>query len=127
MASGIRLRLERLTNPDMKRFVSEAVKAANDPQGKKLMTELNKYWASALKAAKEYDKLVAIIEKSTVQLKHRLEEVGDAAFGEVQSLISYANKELKPIAAAVSGFEKTEALIVKKYPSLKKVDTPRPG
>jgi Na+/phosphate symporter len=107
----------------MKRFVSDAVRAATDAQGKKLTAELNKQWATALKAQKQYDKLVAIIEKGVNDLRKRLDEVGAEAIDEIQALINYSNKELKPIAAAVTAFEKAEDALAKKY-KLKKVDPP---
>src|SRR3954452_20689715 len=120
MPGGIRPRLDRLTSPDMKRFVSDAVKAADDPAGKKLMAELNKQWAAALKGFKEYERLVAIAEKMVGKLAG---SVKDLDLDEAQSLINYVNKELKPIAAAVKEFEKAENALVAKYgkKGLKKV------
>lgn len=124
MAGGIRPRLERLTDPGMKRFVSDAVAAANDSAGKKLMVDLNKYWAAALKGQKTYDKLVALAEKGMKKMMASKEDLDDAAFGEMQAMINFVNKELKPIAAAVKSFENTEDALVKKYPSLTRL--PRP-
>lgn len=120
MPGGIRPRLARLTSPEMKRFVEAAVRAADDPAGKKLMTELNKQWAVALKAFKEYEKLVAIAEKMVKELTGK---VRDLDFAEAQAMISYVNKELKPIAAAVSKFEQAEDALVARYgkKGLKKV------
>jgi uncharacterized protein YecA (UPF0149 family) len=121
MPGGIRPRLARLIDPDMKRFVSDAVSQANDPAGKKLLADLNKHWTTALKAKKEYDKLVAIAEKGVQKMQRNTSDLDDAAFAEMQSMISFLNKELKPIAAAVSAFEKTEDALVKKYNGLRRV------
>jgi hypothetical protein len=123
MPGGIRPRLARLTDPDMKRFVSDAVAAATDSAGKKLTNDLNKYWTAALKGQKEYDKLVAIAEKGVQKMQRNVSDLDGAAFQEMQSMISFLNKELRPIAAAVSAFEKTEEALAKKYPNLRRVRT----
>ena len=112
MPGGIRPRLARLTSPDMKRFVETAVRAADDPAGKKLMAELNKQWALALKAFKEYEKLVAIAEKMVRNLAGSVRELD---FDEAQAMINYVNQQLKPIAAAVTKFEKAEDALIAKY------------
>ena len=112
MPGGIRPRLARLTSPEMKRFVSDAVKVADDANGKKLMAELNKQWATALKGYKQYEKLVEIAEKMVKSLSTKASELD---FTEAQAMINYVNKELKPIAAAVSKFEQAEDALIAKY------------
>jgi len=112
MPGGIRPRLTRLTSPEMKRFVSDAVKVADDAAGKKLMAELNKQWATALKGFKQYEKLVAIAEKMVRDLAGKVDQLD---FAEAQAMINYVNKELKPIAAAVTKFEQAEDALVAKY------------
>lgn len=113
---GIRPRLARMTQPGMKAFVSEAVKQAkNDAEGRKLVAELNKQWATALKAFKEYDVLAERMRKTAEGLLAQGASLDPVYLDSIQKNINSVSAKLKPIAAAVSSFEKVEDLIVKKY------------
>jgi hypothetical protein len=103
----------------MKTFVSQAVSVATDPAGKKLMADLNKYWAAALKQFKEYEKVVALAEKQSKQILDNVHNLDPSWLDSVQGMLNYTASQLKPVAVALKNFEKTEEALIKKYPPLK--------